>query len=265
MGLADRFVDGTTFPQHLRMYSSASPGALSIPAHHVNARFAEWLRSIGKRPFFAYLNWQEMHFPYSYPGAPLRLLDRPVPRGSIVPANREWVRKTYANAARTLDDALSEVIRLMDSLAVGANTVIIVVGDHGEELFENGYLGHGTHLSYEQNATLGKLIGSKWTPPERPLGLSDLPAVIHNALVRRSEDVLPLSEEVLCYVGVAERPLQIGLFTGSGLVKYDFVEARWERQERPQGAFARAVPEPHLVHLWESYAIRALPKHSPRH
>jgi hypothetical protein len=155
------------------------------------------------------------------------------------------------------------VIKLMDTLAVGANTVIIVVGDHGEEFFENGYLGHGTDISYEQNATLGKLIGSPWTPPERPLGLSDVPAVIHNALVRRPEDALPLSDEVLCFVGVAERPHQIGLFTDSGLVKYDFVEAAWERQERPQSAFTRAAPETHLVHLWESFVIRALPKHSP--
>ena len=254
----DEFVDGTAFPIQQRMYSNTAPGALSIPAALVGARFAKWLAAIDGRPFFAYVNWQEMHFPYYYPGSPLRLLDRPIPRGRIVPEHREWVRRTYANAARVVDEAFSDILRALDRTGVREETVIVVVGDHGEELFENGYLGHGTSVSYEQNATLGMVIHAGLAPPPGPVGLNDLEVVVHNALVKGPSDALPMADEVLSYVGNVRTPQQIGLFSRSGLVKYDFRGGGWSAQRRAGAPMEPAPANRRVIHVWESFLVQRL-------
>ena len=198
MNRADVFVDASSFPREQRMYPSTAASALSVPAPLVTERFRQWFRSIDhQRPFFAYLNWQEMHFPYHYWGAPTPLANPPISRGEIVPEKRDWLMRTYWNAARNLDSVLAGLLAELDQAGARSQTVILVVGDHGEELFEHGYLGHGTSISFEQNATIGKLINSNWKPPRRAFGLSSVSGLIHNALVRRPEDALPVDERLL--------------------------------------------------------------------
>jgi hypothetical protein len=255
---ADQFIDATGFPSNQRMYQNASPGALSVPAPLVAAHFERWLGTIRARPFFAYLNFQEMHFPYYYQGAPRRLLEAPIPRARIAPNQREWVRRTYANAARLADEAFAEVMQALDRSGLRENTVILVLGDHGEELFEHGYLGHGTDLSYEQNSMAGKLIQAAWTPPAVPVGLSDVPTVIYNSLLTRSSEAAPLPTEVLAFAGTPARPEQLGMFSASGLLKYEFNKDRWLEQNGLGRHFRPAAPSRHMIHLWESFVASRL-------
>ena len=257
MTRADVMVHGPDFSTSQRMYINASAAALAIPAPLVNNKFAEWLNSSsGGRPFFAYLNWQEMHFPYYYQGAPTLLTENPIPRAKIRPSNRSWLVETYQNAARQADNAFAQVVELLEHAGVRDNTVLLVLGDHGEELFDNGYLGHGINLSYEQHATASKLINSRWQPPNHPISLSDGATLIHNALVRDLKDALPIRKNALYYVGSLERPSQLGEFSRNGLVKYDFRTRKWLRQSRPGAAFTAAAPDLSLIHRWESYVIR---------
>ena len=207
MNRADVFVDASSFPTEKRMYASTAASALSVPAPLVTERFGRWFRSIDhQRPFFAYLNWQEMHFPYHYWGAPTPLANPPISRGEIVIEKRDWLKRTYWNAARNLDSVLAELLAELDQAGARSQTVILVVGDHGEELFDHGYLGHGTSISFEQYATIGKLINSNWKPPHRAFGLSSVSGLIHNALVRRPEDALPVGEDFFCYVAASPSP-----------------------------------------------------------
>jgi len=259
MNRADVFVDASSFPKEQRMYASTAAAALSVPAPLVTERFRRWFRSIDhQRPFFVYLNWQEMHFPYHYRGAPTPLANPPIPRGEIVPGKRDWLKRTYWNAARNLDSVLAGLLAELDQADARSRTVILVVGDHGEELFEHGYLGHGISISFEQNATLGKLINSNWKPPRRAFGLSSVSGLIHNALVRRPEDALPVDEDFFCYIGSATEPSQLGAVTPSGIVKFDFRKKLWARQAAPGEEFAASPSFPPLVYLWESY-LRQLP------
>jgi len=259
MNQADVFVDASSFPKEQRMYPSAADSALSVPAPLVTDRFRQWFRSIDhQRPFFAYLNWQEMHFPYHYWGAPTPLANPPISRGEIVPGNRDWLKRTYWNAARNLDSVLAELLAELDQAGARSQTVILVVGDHGEELFDHGYLGHGTSISFEQNATVGKLINSNWKPPPKALGLSSVSRLIHNALVRRPEDALPVGEDFFCYIGSTTKPSQLGAVTPGGIVKFDFRKNLWAKQAAPEEEFAATPSFPPLIYLWESY-IRQLP------
>ncbi len=259
MNRADVFVDASSFPREQRMYPSTALAALSIPAPLVTERFRQWFKGIDhQRPFFAYLNWQEMHFPYHYWGAPRPLANPPISRGEIVPEKRDWLMRTYWNAARNLDSVLAGLLADLDRAGARSQTVILVVGDHGEELFDHGYLGHGMSISFEQNATLGKLINSNWKPPPRAFGLSSVSELIHNALLRRPQDALPVDEGFFCYTGSADKPGQLGMVTPEGIVKFDFRKNLWTRQAAPGKEFEANPSFPPLIYLWQSY-LRQLP------
>ena len=260
MNRADVFVDASSFPREQRMYPNTVASALSIPAPLVTERFRQWFRNIDhRRPFFAYLNWQEMHFPYHYWGAPTPLVNPPISRGEIVQGNRDWLMRTYWNAARNLDSELAGLLAELDQAGVRSQTVILIVGDHGEELFDHGYLGHGMNISFEQNATLGKLINSNWKPPHTALGLTSVSALIHNALVRGPEDALPVDQDFFCYTGSATKPGQIGAVTPRGIVRFDFKRKMWARQAAPGEEFAASPNYPPLIYLWESYLTSQRP------
>ena len=143
-------------------------------------------------------------------------------------------------------------------LHIREDTVILVVGDHGEELFDNGYLGHGVSLSYDSYATLGKLVNSPWKTPVGPVGVSDVSTVFYNSLVRERDTALPVDPEVLCYVGNADKPPQIGLASPAGLIRYDFKENAWTRQARWGAPLLPVEPDNHVIHVWESYVIKRI-------
>ncbi len=259
MNRADVYVDASSFPAEQRMYANTAAGALSVPAPMVAERFRQWFRSIDhQRPFFAYLNWQEMHFPYHYWGEPTPLANSPISRGEIVARNRDWLQRTYWNAARNVDSQLAELLSELDEAGVRSQTVILIIGDHGEELFEHGYLGHGTNISFEQNATIGKLINSNWKPPHAAIGMSNVSGLIHNSLVRKPEDALPVDKAFFCYTGTANEPGQVGEVTSGGIVKFDFRRKMWTKQAAPGTEFVTSPSFPPLIYLWQSY-LRQLP------
>ena len=104
------------------------------PVDKVNTSFLEWQRSIGKRPYFAFLNYFDAHRPRYAPEA---FRTFPKAAGDI---------DVYHAAIAWLD---SEVGALLDTLrARGAldNTVVIVTADHGELFEEFGLSGHAHNL-----------------------------------------------------------------------------------------------------------------------
>jgi len=262
MNRADVFVDASSFPAGQRMYASTAASALSVPAPLVTERFRQWFRSLDhQRPFFAYVNWQELHFPYYYRGELTPLANPPIPRGEIAAGNREWLQRTYWNGARNLDTVLAGVLAELEQAGALPHTVILVVGDHGEELFDHGYLGHGTNISFEQNAPIGKLINSNWKPPARAFGMSSVSGLIHNALVRSPEDALPLDQEILCYTHSVIEPRQIAAVTPSGILKFDFKRKLWSRQTAVGKEFVANPSFPPLINLWQAY-LQQLPRGS---
>jgi hypothetical protein len=259
MHTADLFADATSFPAESRLYSSTNDASLAVSTGAVNARFEKWLAELRpEEPFFAYMNWQALHFPYYWPGEKLSLIREPLQRGDITPDNRDRLIGTYRNAARTVDEKFSDLMQMLDRFGRRRDTVILITGDHGEELFDNGYLGHGTNLSYEQNAAVGKLINSEWKIPARQVAISDVGSLIYNALLLPGLPPQPLRHEVFGAVGAIRTPKQIGVFAEDGvLTKYDFTRNVWSRQVRPGAPFQRAEPSLRAVYLWESKALES--------
>ncbi|MCP3871050.1 MAG: sulfatase-like hydrolase/transferase [Gammaproteobacteria bacterium] len=259
MQTADVFYDSRSAPPEKRMHLSSSAIASAIPHQEVLSQAIDWLSEEDSRPFFAYINLQELHFPYSYRNSERLLIDKPIPRYAIQKQQSDWLKATYYNSARAIDQGIGNLVESLKISDLFKDTVILVVGDHGEELFDSGSLGHGTSINLEQNSTVGKIINSPWTPlKSTPVGLSEVPTLLHNALAKKEEDLLPLRGTVLSFLGVRKSP-QIGLFSRDGLVKYDFKKDSWTYQSSFGSIEETAPTNNHLIHTWESYVLSLSP------
>lgn len=255
MERADVRWDAARLPRERRLHTGTGLSSLMMPGDLVVEKFAEWAETLGSRPFFAYMNLQEMHFPYASPEIPLELPGRPIPRDEITASNRDWLRRTYFNAARRVDTVLDQALGSLRARGVFEDTIVLVVGDHGEELFDHGYLGHGVDITHEQNETFLKLVNGSIEPPAGPIGLCDIGRVLFNALLLDPEGRIPIGGPVLAMVGGPRAPRQIGLFDEHGLRKYDFIKGVWTREDLP-GSEPRPMDEdPAVIHAWESYAL----------
>jgi arylsulfatase A-like enzyme len=122
---------------------------------HVNSRlFLDWLRSRNRsRPFFAFLHYLDMHPPNvverSYAerfcDGPYAQLDgRQIQRGvwdgrfsrDEMPAVKAQVRALYMAALARMDDSLSPVLGELMEKGWLDNTLVMVLADHGENLYE---------------------------------------------------------------------------------------------------------------------------------
>jgi len=69
-----------------------------------------------------------------------------------------YVIDHYDNAVKLFDDNLGEMLNFLKKCRVEKNTIIVIMSDHGENLYEDNYgLGHGDHLlgPYSNNMVFG--------------------------------------------------------------------------------------------------------------
>jgi hypothetical protein len=209
--VADIFVDAGTL--------SPRP-TLTVGRNVVDAGLllGEWDRRLGDRrgwdrPTFVYLNIQTPHFPYAAPEVPgLHPSRRPLARRDISFANRDAVIQNYWNSVAYADRLLGQLIARLRSASLWEETTLIVVADHGEELFDDGYLGHGTALNAVQ--TRVPLVFSTRIELPALVGHEDLRALILRAAGAEMPE--PASDEVLQLLGHSARPALLGLVRPGG-------------------------------------------------
>ncbi len=230
---ADLFIDAEKL-RDKRAFSFAAQGSLLIDE---GILLAEFDRSLGKpeawrRPQFVYLNFQSPHFPYDHPGVPHRFARPPLPRSEIDAANRGEVERTYWNAVAHADAALGSLIERLKTLGVWDNTILVVSGDHGEALFEDGFLGHGHVINQRQYATF--LAINRPMPGVRgPVALSDYRGILLDLL--RGEQPATSPFKPFMHIGELDRPSTIGMAgTEFGIVslRLDRGDACFERPAR---------------------------------
>jgi arylsulfatase A-like enzyme len=92
----------------------------SIDGRALNDRLWEWLRqSPSDRPFFAVVWSVESHFPYEWPS--MSAAERSAPAA-----------ERYLRSIKHLDDLLGEIHAGLESRALLDDTLVVVMGDHGE-------------------------------------------------------------------------------------------------------------------------------------
>ncbi len=230
---ADVYVDAETL-RDKRAFDFAAQGSLLVDEGHLLAAFdatfgrEDW----STQPHFAYFNFQSPHFPYDHPGVARRLTARPLPRGEIDIANAARVRETYWNAVSNADRRLGELVARLKAKGVWDDTILIVSGDHGEELFEGGFLGHGHVIDREQFETL--LVANRSDMlPKGPVGLSDYRAILTAAI--RGQAPPTIAVPPFQHIGPLDTPTAVGLAGPNGRLtslRLDTGEACFREQER---------------------------------
>jgi hypothetical protein len=134
-------------------------------------------------PQFVNLFIASTHYPYLYPPAYER--HRPVisDRQSLLlklrrDEHQELLNNRYLNAVAFIDDVIADLIDSIDL----TKTIVIVTGDHGESLWDDGALFHGSKPSEAQCATPCFLTGGTLGPRRitTPTTHADLaPTVTH--------------------------------------------------------------------------------------
>ena len=206
---ADLFVDAEALKAE-RAHESASLGSLALDGRIVLRELDRHFRSAAdwRRPTFLYLNVQEAHFPYSHPDMPRFLPGRLAKRSEIKAANRTTVERTYWNAAAYADWVVGQVIARLKAQGVYDRTLILVTGDHGEALFERGFLGHGHVLDREQTR-VPLILSDRALRVAGPVGLADYRGIVLRGL--SGDGPPPARASVFQYIGTIDRPAVVGI------------------------------------------------------
>jgi hypothetical protein len=251
---ADHLVDAR---DHLaeRYSVLTSAESLAVPWTVVVREVETFLRhSHGdERPVFLYVNLQDCHFPYHHAALQPLLDDRPVARSEFRETNAERIRRTYRNSAANVDCAVGRILEGWKNLR-GRAPAVVVVGDHGEGLYEEGALGHGIGINREMTRIPFLLRGL----PARcvfPLGLADVRAVLRDALTRRGRPPaasIDPGKWVWQYVGPLRGPRLFGAAFAHGGIVYD----RRGEVYRTWGDPPVRPPFPAPIRLWEQIRVR---------
>jgi arylsulfatase A-like enzyme len=121
----------------------------------------------GDRPFFITTFFSSTHFPYAPPwpyyeryakkgyNGPykyykqriLTLDDKGESSSSVTREDIEQIHALYDSGIRAMDDAVGSIVAHLEKRGELENTIVIILSDHGENLYEHEYgMGHGEHL-----------------------------------------------------------------------------------------------------------------------
>ena len=175
------------------------------PAAVVNREFLDWLsrRDRPARPFFAFLNYFDVHSPYKLPdwgihrfgaeprtGREVELIERwrTVDKHGLSFQEIAFVRDSYDDCIADLDEQLGRLIDDLERRGILERTWLIITSDHGESFGEQpGIFSHGTSL-YQPQLHVPLLVVPPTTRHQLPrfvtetVSLRDLPSTIVDLL-----------------------------------------------------------------------------------
>jgi hypothetical protein len=212
-----------------RRYSAyTTPGSLAIPWEVLREHLKRFLDARStSAPLFLYVNLHDTHYPYTHPGIENILGVTPLPASQIAPDRREDMYATYLNTAANVDRAIGQLLLDVEQ-SVHQRPAVIVLSDHGESMFDEGFLGHGFALDDAQTR-IPLVLSNLPARIALPFGQVDLRDTIADALSgaaggpgMRPAIAPDRRGRVFQYIGTLDRPAQIGVLTSDGRIVYDF-------------------------------------------
>jgi glucan phosphoethanolaminetransferase (alkaline phosphatase superfamily) len=202
-----------------RLDPSLNAGSLRISEQRLlrqlQQRFAEvnW-----SQPQFFYLNIQAAHYPYHHKEMLPLLTRQSISRQQMQPGNKALLQLSYYNAVANADWLVGQLQQLLDSYRLAGQSTLLFTSDHGESLFDDGFLGHGHQLNDTQTKVL--MVSNRNIDFPPVLGHADVaPLLLATAL---DEPVPPSPAAVLQVVGLVRAPQQIARIDTQGRLLYDF-------------------------------------------
>ncbi len=173
-------------------------------APELNTMFGDWLdhwvAGGDERPFFAYIHYLDVHWPYEERPGDLPAdrfgsitFENPPPRGlarvaewaaeAMTPSDLEVLSTRYDNEIAWIDRAIGDLVARLEAVGRYEETIVVVTSDHGEGFYEHGMLKHG-YAPYDEVAQVPLIIRlpARWPVPAGPrstvVSLVDLPATL---------------------------------------------------------------------------------------
>lgn len=119
----DRYFDDF----ELRKTTGRSLGEIERPAAEVVDAALSWLDEEPQSRFFGWVHFYDPHSPYKPPGA----------------WGERYSQRPYVGEIAYVDHQLGRLLTWLEENDRMGNTVVVVIGDHGESLGEHGESGHG--------------------------------------------------------------------------------------------------------------------------
>ena len=142
-----------------------------------------WLDTKPKAPFFLWAHYSEPHAPYiSHRGHGF------TSKGPGRPEDQTRIDAYDSEIAYT-DHSIGVLVSKIRELGLDKNSLIIFIADHGEELGENGYWGHGRYV-YEGSMRV-------------PMGISG-PGISAGLKIDAQIELLDVAPTFLGYAGIAQ-------------------------------------------------------------
>jgi hypothetical protein len=152
-------------------------------------------RPVPLSPFFSFVFFDASHQPYEHP--PEDSLYEGAKSGEInylklamSPAGAKALKSSYLNSLHYIDRQIGRIVKALKDRGEYERTIIVVVGDHGEEFGELGHCGHGNSFNHFQTHTFAVLH----LPGEAPRVINHLTSHV---------DLVP---SVLTWMGITNAP-----------------------------------------------------------
>jgi len=130
--------------------------------HYINDLVIRWLQRVKQQPFFLFVHYYDPHWDF-LPPAPYDTMFDQHYKGTVDgrnvakeplfsnPPSEEDIRHIialYDGEIRQTDSDVGEVLDILEKTNLMKNTIVIIVGDHGESFYEHGHTSH--HGLYEE-------------------------------------------------------------------------------------------------------------------
>ena len=213
----------------------------------VNRELLGWLsrRAQPERPFFAFLNYFDAHYPYRLPtGSFYRFGGKAadarqratiehwfdVDKTTLLPQELAFAAAAYDDCIADLDEQLGWLIDRLRKQGILENTWLIITADHGESFGEHtGIFCHGSSL-YQTELHVPLLI----IPPGG------------RATKQVVKEAVSLRDLAATIVDVASRETR-SPFPGESLARFWALNRADPRLATADPAFAEVVPNPNLI------------------
>lgn len=122
----------------------------------INDAAIRWLQYNTHSPFFLFVHYYDNHWDYLPPPPYDKMYDpgyqgpvdgtkiarEPLFSNAPAPEDVEHMLALYDGEVRQSDDDLNEILAFVRDNGLFANSIVIVMGDHGEQFYEHGHTSH---------------------------------------------------------------------------------------------------------------------------
>lgn len=246
-----------------RVTTYTAPSSLIIPFARVLPECAKFLAGAEPlRPMFMFVQMETTHYPYGHDSPRTIVQHVRLSRKEMTVQHRPELIQLYRNAAANLDAQIAELIALVEATRRRSQPVIIVIGEHGESLFDDGTLGHGIALSDVQ-MRVPLVIANGWGSVPVPFGLCDLrPFLLRMLSVERPANPVVTSHAamrpVFQWIGPRWASHQIAHVFADGRVSVDLRKRTFTGLDGTVLPLSQATAQSvclNLIRHWESLRI----------